>query len=66
MKGEAAIKAINPKASVIMLPPSALHVPTTKGRINVAVSGPHTDPPASKEVAVNIFGDMNINMSDML
>ena len=39
----------------------ARHTPIMKGRMKVAVSGPHTDPPVSKAMAVNIFGDRKVS-----
>ena len=64
MNGDIAINDINPKASVIMFPFNALHTPITNGSINVAVRGPQTLPPASKDAEVNIFGHVNISMNE--
>ena len=61
ISGDVAMNAIKPKASNIIFPFDARQIPITKGRINVAVNGPHTDPPVSNAIAVNIFGEKKVS-----
>ena len=65
MSGVMATIATTPKASVTMLPPTALHAPIAKGSRNVAVIGPEATPPESNAMAVKIFGTKNESTSAM-
>ena len=64
-RGDSAIKEISPKASNIIFPFKLSQSPIRSGRIKLAVSGPHTDPPASNDTAVNIFGVIKVSSKAM-
>ena len=48
-----------PKASVIILPPTASQVPIEKASRKVAVMVPEATPPESNAIEVNISGTKN-------
>ena len=61
-----ATSATRPKASVMMLPPSAVVAPMAKGSIKVAVRGPEATPPESKAMAVKVLGTKKDSPSAMI
>ena len=63
MSGVIATIATTPKASCVMLPPTALQSPIASGSRNVAVIAPEATPPESKAMAVNIGGTMKLSIS---
>ena len=65
MSGIIATSATIPNASVITLPPAAVHAPIASGSMNVAVSGPDATPPESNAMAVNVGGTKNVRASAM-
>ncbi len=65
IRGVMATMATTPKASVMILPPTALQAPMAKGRRKVAVMGPEATPPESKAMAVNIFGTKKVKSRAM-
>lgn len=60
ISGVMATMATIPKASVIKLPPRALHAPMAKGSRKVAVMGPDATPPESNAMAVKILGTKKV------
>ena len=59
IRGIMATSATVPKASVRILPPTALQTPMAKGSMKVADIGPDATPPESKAIAVNMGGTKN-------
>ena len=56
IRGVSATRATTPKASVIILPPSAVQAPIQSGRRKVEVIGPLATPPESNAIPTKIFG----------
>ena len=63
-RGVMATMATTPKASVTMLPPTAVQAPMAKGRRKVAVMGPEATPPESKAMEVKILGTLKERARD--
>ena len=55
-----ATMATMPKASVMILPPTALQAPVARGSRNVVVMGPEATPPESKAMLVYSWGTRKV------